>query len=74
MKEIAQRLGGESYPLIDLTLDQFALPTTNSWSGERDAYVLAMIEKAKDQVLLELAQHLGFVLEESGSSHIEPAF
>jgi len=33
-----------------------------------------MIEKAKDQTLLELAQHLGFVLEVSESSHIEPAF
>lgn len=59
MKEIASRLGGESWPLIDLTLRQFALPTTNSWSGdERDGYVLVMVEKASDQKLLELAQHL----------------
>lgn len=74
MKEIAQRLGGESYPLIDLTLKQFALLTSNSWSGEPDSYILAMIESATDQALLDLAQHLGFVLEASASSHIEPAF
>jgi len=74
MKEIAARLGGEQYPLIDLTLQQFALPIATSWSGERDSYVLAMIKTASDETLLELAQHLGFILEVSASSHIEPAF
>jgi hypothetical protein len=75
MKEIASRLGAESWPLIDLTLRQFALPTTNSWSGDdHHGYVLVMVEKASDQTLLELAQHLGFVLEVPAPSHIEPAF
>jgi len=74
MKEIAQRLGGETWALIDLTLNQFGLPTTNSWDGTGDAYVMRMIEDAQDQILLELAQHLGFSLELSASSHIEPAF
>jgi hypothetical protein len=74
MKEIGVRLGGEQYALIDLTLKQFALPITDSWSGERDAYVLEMIGKASDQTLLELAQHLGFAFETSASTHIEPAF
>lgn len=74
MKEIATRLGAERYSLIDLTLKQFAIRISDSWSGDRDAYVLAMIEKTSDQTLLELAQHLGFILEALASSHIEPAF
>jgi len=74
IREIAQRLGAEHWPLIDLTLNQFALPWTNEWSGPSDAYVMAMIEKSPNQTLLELAQHLDFSLDLSASSHIEPAF
>jgi nucleoside 2-deoxyribosyltransferase len=74
MKEITRRLGGETWALIDLTLKQFGLPFTNTWDGTGDAYVMRMIEDAQDQTLLELAQHLGFSLELTTSSHIEPAF
>lgn len=74
MKEIAQRLGREAWPLIDLTLKQFNLPITDSWSGTSDAYVMRMIEDEQDQPLLDLAQHLGFSLEPLASSRIEPAF
>ena len=74
MKEIAQRLGAEQWPLIDLTLKQFSLPWTDQWSGQSDAYVMAMIIKAPDEILVELAQHLGFALEVSAPSHIDPAF
>jgi hypothetical protein len=74
MKAIAQRLGSEQWALIDLTLKQFALPWSNDWGGQSDAYVMAMIEKAPDKALHELAQHLGFSLDVSTSSHIEPAF
>ncbi len=74
MKEIAQRLGNESWTLIDLTLKQFRLPVTNAYSGETGGYILEMIEQASDEALLELAQHLGFTLESPVSSYIEPAF
>jgi hypothetical protein len=72
MKEIAHRLGSESWPSIDLTLKQFALPWSDQWSGDSDAYIMAMVEKSPDQTLIELAQHLGFSL--GISSHIDPAF
>jgi hypothetical protein len=74
MKEIAERLGAEPWAIIDLTLKQFALPWTDQWSGSNEAYVIEMVEKAPDETLVELAQHLGFALEVSPSSHIEPAF
>jgi hypothetical protein len=76
MKEIGQRLGAEQWAIIDLTLKQFALPWTNDWAGGGNgaAYVMDMIAHAADDTLVELAQHLGFVLEVPASSHIEPSF
>ncbi len=74
MKEIANRLSGESWALIDLTLKQFNLPTSDSWSGENSAYVLRMIENAPDATVIELSQHLGFDLNVSRASKIEPEF
>jgi len=74
MKEITRRLSRESWSLIDLTLKQFSLPWTSDWNGENSAYVLAMIEKASDQTLIELSEHLGYSPELTPASHLEPAF
>jgi hypothetical protein len=64
MKSIAQRLGNEDWPLIDVTLKQFALPWTDQWSGTKEGYVLEMIEGAADDALLDLGRHVGFQLQE----------
>src|SRR2546429_9463287 len=48
MKEISERLGAESWPLIDTTLKQFSLPSSDVWNGPADAYVLTMLNGAKD--------------------------
>jgi hypothetical protein len=76
MKEIAQRLAAEQWAIIDLTLKQFGLPWTNEWNGigNNEGYVMDMIANAPDGTLIELAQHLGFLLEVPATSHIEPAF
>jgi hypothetical protein len=71
MKEIATHPGVESCSPIDLTLKQLALPILDSSKGQPASYILAMVEKAKDQTLLELAQHLDITLEAQASSHIE---
>jgi len=73
MKSVAQRLGNEDWPLIDLTLKQFALPWTEQWSGSKEAYVLEMIERATDDVLLDLGRHVGFQLQEP-IQRVEPPF
>jgi hypothetical protein len=57
--EVSRRLAGEDWPLIDLTLRQFGLPTTDSWPGSSDAYVIEMIEDASDDDLISLAYHIG---------------
>jgi len=74
IKEISNRLSGESWALVDLTLKQFNLPITNSWSGDTSSYVMKMIENAPDTNIIELSQHLGFDLNVSRTSNIEPDF
>lgn len=74
MREIASRLGAETWPLIDVTLKQFSLPWTDDWRGTSDAYVLAMIENAPDESLIDLAQHVGFQFERVTSPRVEPPF
>lgn len=73
MREIAARLGTEDYSLIDVTLRQFSLPVSDEWSGGKDAYVLRMIERADDDSLVELGQHVGFNTE-TPSQGIDPPF
>ena len=74
MKEIAGRLSMEEWPLVDVTLKQFSLPWSDTWNGDKDAYVLRMIEEAPDQALIDLAQHVGFQFEEVSAPRIEPPF
>ena len=74
MKEIATRLGSEDWPLIDVTLKQFSLPWAAEWSGEKDAYVLHMVEEAADQVLSDLAQHVGVQLKKTPAPRVDPPF
>jgi hypothetical protein len=74
-KEIASRLNPEDYPLIDATLKEFDLPTSNEWGGEKYDYLLHAIQDGSDQPLIDLAAHVGFVFAAPvSSSLIEPAF
>lgn len=74
IKVIGQRLGEEEWPLIDLTLTQFFLPSTDSWSGTKQSYVQTMVAKAKDEQLIELGEHVGYHLAEISGPSVEPAF
>jgi len=73
LKEIRQRLANEDWPLIGVTLKQFSLPWAEEWRGTKDAYVLQMIEDAADDVLIQLARHVGFTLA-AGGPRVEPPF
>ena len=75
LTEISDRLQVEDWPLIDLTLSQFGLPTTDEWQGgNKSAYVIQMSKGAQDAVLTELAQHVGFLIEEVPKPGIDPPF
>ena len=60
IRGISDRLGTEDYPLIDVTLRQFSMPWSDDWRGDKYAYVLAMVQQAPDETLIDLAQHVGF--------------
>lgn len=74
LKEISDRLQMEEWPLIDLTLSQFGLPTSDEWQGNKNAYVIQMSKGGQDSVLVELAQHVGFLIEEVPKPGIDPPF
>jgi len=74
MKEIATRLSSEDWPFIDVTLKQFSLSLSDEWSGTKDAYILHMVEEAADQVLIDLAQHVGYQFEEVPAPRVDPPF
>lgn len=74
LKEIGERLDAEDWPLIDVTLSQFELPTKEAWNGTKAAYAMAMAKNASDAVLTELAQHVGYIVEEAPRPGIDPPF
>lgn len=75
IKEISSRLSSENWPLIDLTLREFDLPTEDQWPGNADSYVMAMTNKAGDETLVELAEHCGFQFDGNAKPQgIEPPF
>jgi hypothetical protein len=62
-KEIAARLSDEQWPLIDLTLREFQLPTTYSWNGQKDAYIIEHMGGASDATLMQVAAHVGYEIQ-----------
>lgn len=74
IKEIASRLQAEEWPLIDITLSQFQLPTSEQWGGNKLTYILEMVKSAGDESLIELAQHVGYLVEEIAKPGIDPPF
>lgn len=73
IREIGKRLGVEEWPLIDVTLKQFKLPWSDEWRGDKESYVLAMIQDGENDVLLDLARHVGFQLP-TAALGVEPPF
>jgi len=73
IQEIASRLSREEWPLIDLTLKQFSLPWSNEWSGEKLSYIIEMVSDADNEILSQLAAHLGYDIAYERSI-VEPDF
>lgn len=73
--QISEMLGQKSWSIIDLTLEQFRLPTTDSWNGNSTDYAVEMLKKASDTVLVDLANHLGISLHHTeDESIVRPKF
>ena len=74
IRDIADRLSDNSWPIIDMTLRQFDLPTTDEWQGGTHAYVIAMVEDRSDESLVELGSHLGCEIDLSLPPDAIPSF
>lgn len=74
LKEISSRLQQEEWPLVDVTLSQFKLSVSDSWNGDKNSYILEMTKGASDATLIELAQHVGFLLADPPVPGVEPPF
>lgn len=72
IREIARRLGGEDWAVIDLTLRQFGLPTQDRWTGTSENYIMTMLEDQSSADLVGLADHLGY--QQDRRSQLQPAF
>ncbi|MGD0712967.1 MAG: toll/interleukin-1 receptor domain-containing protein [Gaiellaceae bacterium] len=56
--KIAAALGERNWSEVDLTLEQFGMPISDSWSGDPYSYVVEHIKGASDENLLELHDFL----------------
>jgi hypothetical protein len=76
IKVIAERLGKESWSLINVTLQQFDVPAVGgSWSiTQTYTYVLERVQNAHDQSLIDLARHVGYKFDQPISAGVDPPF
>ncbi len=61
IKAISEALALEDYGIIDLTLGQFELSTSDSWRGSKVDYIIEMVKSASDSVLDDLYKHINEV-------------
>jgi nucleoside 2-deoxyribosyltransferase len=75
IKEISDRLSNEEWSLIDLTLSQFQFSISSTWNGSTYGYILEHISNAEDERLIELAQHVGYEIQDLGNTpSFDPPF
>lgn len=59
IRDISRRLAQEEWQIIDLSLRQFGFPWTDNWTGDKISYIIEMLDKATDEKLTGIAEHLG---------------
>lgn len=59
IREISERMNQDEWPMVDLILRQFNLPTADSWNGDKIYYIIHMLDGASDESLKELAGYFG---------------
>jgi hypothetical protein len=74
LKQAAARLAEEEWSLVDLTLKQFGLPSSDMWSGSKLDYVVHMIGDATEQQVIELAEHVGLTTTAPTVPRVDPPF
>jgi hypothetical protein len=57
-KSVAASLGQQEWSDMDLILDEFGFPISDSWEGDRSSYVMSMLYRADDEALAQLHSYL----------------
>jgi hypothetical protein len=65
MKEITDLLKEESWTIIDLILGEFGFPIVDNYNGDIESYILHIIRKQSNNKLIELANHLGIIQQDT---------
>jgi TIR domain len=74
LKIIGERLGTERWQFIDVVLNEFGIETPEPFTGSPVDYVINTARQVPDNVLIDLATHLGHQSGELISSSLEPTF
>lgn len=72
--QVAWRLAHDSWPVIDLTLREFGAPTQRDWQGDKEHYILEMLEKSSPSCLIDLARHMNVEFETAPPPVAKPGF
>lgn len=72
IQNVAERMQADDWTMIDLVLKQFGLRTSDQWNGDREGYVVEMVSEAKDDELVELADHFGIEVKGRADAPVEP--
>lgn len=59
IRKISERMNQEEWPMVDLILRQFDLPTTDMFNGDKIHYIIQMLDGASSDILNELAGYFG---------------
>lgn len=59
IRKISERMNQEEFPMVDLILRQFDLPTTDMFNGDKIHYIIHMLDRASNENLKELAGYFG---------------
>lgn len=71
IKDISNMMKLEEWSIIDLTLREFGLPTLDSWSSDKESYIVEIVSGAKKEVLEGLSLHLGITREQPRLEEID---
>jgi hypothetical protein len=74
LKIIGERLGTERWQFIDVVLNEFGIETPEPFTGSPVDYVINTARQVPDNVLIDLATHLGHQSGELISSSLEFTF
>jgi len=73
IKAISEFLSQEDWSFIDLHLNEFELPTSETYSGNKESYIIEHLQKGRVENIIKLGEYL-FPSEKEELTSINPHF